>query len=60
MKAWIDGKVINGEDARVPVLDHGYLYGDGVLLKGFASPNAGSFGSLITSPVSIYLLEPSV
>jgi branched-chain amino acid aminotransferase len=30
MKVWIDGKVVDGSEARVPVLDHGLLYGDGV------------------------------
>lgn len=30
MKVWIDGGVVDGEAARVPVTDHGLLYGDGV------------------------------
>ena len=30
MKVWIDGSVVDGSEARVPVLDHGLLYGDGV------------------------------
>ncbi len=30
MKVWIDGQVVDGADARVPVTDHGLLYGDGV------------------------------
>ncbi len=30
MKAWIDGKIIDGSDAVVSVMDHGFLYGDGV------------------------------
>jgi len=30
MKVWIDGGVVEGRDARVPVTDHGFLYGDGV------------------------------
>lgn len=30
MKAWIDGEVMDAAAARVPVLDHGLLYGDGV------------------------------
>ena len=30
MKVWIDGQVVDGPEARVPVLDHGFLYGDGV------------------------------
>ena len=30
MKVWIEGKVVDGREARVSVLDHGFLYGDGV------------------------------
>jgi branched-chain amino acid aminotransferase len=30
MKVMIDGELLEGERARVPVLDHGFLYGDGV------------------------------
>ena len=30
MKVWIDGKVLDGDAARIPVTDHGLLYGDGV------------------------------
>ncbi len=30
MKVWIDGHVLNGPEARIPVTDHGLLYGDGV------------------------------
>jgi branched-chain amino acid aminotransferase len=30
MKVWIDGEVVDGAAARVPVTDHGLLYGDGV------------------------------
>ncbi len=30
MKVWIDGEVVDGGEARVSVLDHGFLYGDGV------------------------------
>jgi branched-chain amino acid aminotransferase len=30
MKVWIDGSVVDGAQARIPVLDHGLLYGDGV------------------------------
>lgn len=29
-KCWIDGKVMPLDEARIPVLDHGLLYGDGV------------------------------
>lgn len=30
MRVWIDGEIMDGEAARVPVLDHGFLYGDGI------------------------------
>ena len=30
MKVWIDGRIVGAGEARVPVLDHGFLYGDGV------------------------------
>jgi branched-chain amino acid aminotransferase len=30
MKVWIDGRVVEEADARLPVTDHGLLYGDGV------------------------------
>ncbi|MFT3927976.1 MAG: branched-chain-amino-acid transaminase [Myxococcales bacterium] len=30
MKVWIDGKIVSEGEARVPVTDHGLLYGDGV------------------------------
>ena len=29
MKIWIDGKLVPAEEARVSVMDHGLLYGDG-------------------------------
>jgi branched-chain amino acid aminotransferase len=30
MKVWIDGEVLDGAEARIPVCDHGLLYGDGI------------------------------
>jgi len=27
---WLDGKIVDVKDARVPILDHGLLYGDGI------------------------------
>jgi branched-chain amino acid aminotransferase len=30
MKVWIDGRVVDGAEARIPVTDHGLLYGDGI------------------------------
>ena len=29
MKIYFNGKLVNKEDARVSVFDHGFLYGDG-------------------------------
>ncbi len=29
-KVWIDGRIVDGTAARIPVFDHGLLYGDGV------------------------------
>ena len=30
MKVWIDGAIVEGGQARIPVTDHGFLYGDGI------------------------------
>ncbi len=30
MKVWIDGRIVDGGEARIPVTDHGLLYGDGI------------------------------
>lgn len=30
MKIWIDGRIVSPDEARISVLDHGLLYGDGV------------------------------
>jgi branched-chain amino acid aminotransferase len=30
MKVWIDGRIVDGAEAKIPVTDHGFLYGDGV------------------------------
>lgn len=30
MKIWIDGAIVEGHEARISVLDHGLLYGDGI------------------------------
>ena len=30
MKVWMDGEIMDGERARIPVTDHGLLYGDGI------------------------------
>ena len=30
MKVWLDGRIVDGREARIPVTDHGFLYGDGI------------------------------
>lgn len=30
MKAWYEGRIVDAANCRIPVLDHGLLYGDGV------------------------------
>ncbi|MGC8479020.1 MAG: branched chain amino acid aminotransferase, partial [Candidatus Micrarchaeia archaeon] len=30
MKVWLDGKIINYKDARVPILTHSLQYGSGI------------------------------
>ena len=30
LKVWIDGKLVDKDDAKISVYDHGLLYGDGV------------------------------
>ena len=30
MKIWLDGKLVNEEEAKISVFDHGLLYGDGI------------------------------
>jgi branched-chain amino acid aminotransferase len=30
MKVWLEGEIFDGSEARIPVTDHGFLYGDGV------------------------------
>lgn len=39
---WIDGKVLPASEARVPVLDHGFLFGDGVF-EGIRVTRRGIF-----------------
>lgn len=40
--AWIEGKIVPAREARVPVLDHGFLFGDGVF-EGIRITPAGIF-----------------
>ena len=42
MKVWIDGRVVGASDARIPVTDHGLLYGDG-LFEGLRVAGRGVF-----------------
>ncbi|MEE8580026.1 MAG: branched-chain-amino-acid transaminase [Myxococcota bacterium] len=42
MKVWIDGQVVGASDARIPVTDHGLLYGDG-LFEGLRVAGRGVF-----------------
>src|SRR5882762_5256383 len=30
LKVWLDGKLVDKDDAKVSVYDHGLLYGDGI------------------------------
>ncbi len=30
MKVWLEGRIVDGSEERIPVTDHGLLYGDGV------------------------------
>jgi branched-chain amino acid aminotransferase len=30
VKVWIDDEIVDGDEARIPVTDHGLLYGDGI------------------------------
>jgi branched-chain amino acid aminotransferase len=40
--AWIDGAIVDAAEARVSILDHGFLYGDGVF-EGIRLTPAGIF-----------------
>jgi branched-chain amino acid aminotransferase len=40
--AWIDGRIVPAREARMPVLDHGFLFGDGVF-EGIRVTPAGIF-----------------
>ncbi|MAG30393.1 MAG: branched-chain-amino acid aminotransferase [Deltaproteobacteria bacterium] len=40
--AWIEGEIVPASEARVPVLDHGFLFGDGVF-EGIRLTAAGIF-----------------
>jgi branched-chain amino acid aminotransferase len=40
--AWVDGAIVPASEARIPVLDHGFLFGDGVF-EGIRVTPAGIF-----------------
>jgi len=40
--AWIDGEIVAAAEARLPILDHGFLFGDGVF-EGIRLTPAGIF-----------------
>lgn len=40
--AWIDGQIMPASEARIPILDHGFLFGDGVF-EGIRVTPAGIF-----------------
>jgi len=40
--AWIDGEIVAAAEARLPILDHGFLFGDGVF-EGIRVTPAGIF-----------------
>lgn len=40
--AWVDGKIGPASEARIPLLDHGFLFGDGIF-EGIRVTSAGVF-----------------
>src|SRR5690606_26995088 len=42
LKIWIDGNLVDKEDAKISVYDHGLLYGDGVF-EGIRAYNGKIF-----------------
>ena len=40
--AWIDGEIVPAREARIPILDHGFLFGDGIF-EGIRVTPAGIF-----------------
>ena len=63
MKVWIDGAIVPASEARVPVLDHGLLYGDGIF-EGIRAYGRAVFrlddhlARLVTSAKAIGLALP--
>ncbi len=42
MKVWIDGAIVDGNEAKISVFDHGFLYGDGIF-EGMRAYNGRLF-----------------
>src|SRR5437667_2588539 len=42
LKIWLDGKLVDKDDAKISVYDHGLLYGDGVF-EGIRAYNGSIF-----------------
>ena len=40
--AWVEGRIVPAAEARVPILDHGFLFGDGVF-EGIRVTERGIF-----------------
>jgi branched-chain amino acid aminotransferase len=63
MKVWMDGRITDAAEARVSVLDHGLLYGDGIF-EGIRAYHRGVFrlddhlARLVTSAKAIGLTLP--
>ncbi len=63
MKVWIDGAIVDAAEARISVLDHGLLYGDGIF-EGIRAYARGVFrlddhlARLVTSAKAISLTLP--
>lgn len=46
--AWVDGKIVPAREATIPVLDHGFLFGDGV------------FEGIRVTPLGIFRLDDHI
>ncbi len=40
--AWVEGEIVSASEARIPILDHGFLFGDGIF-EGIRVTPAGIF-----------------
>ena len=46
--AWVEGKIVPAREARIPILDHGFLFGDGV------------FEGIRVTPVGIFRFDDHI